>query len=115
MNPRHRDGLLALLALVGLMLPLGPDRWRRLRDPGAALVGVGAALAVEWAFLRYPERLLSLWERPAVNRGSALALVGGGALARRHPRFLVAGVWGLLTYLGLLGRLLWRDAATDNR
>lgn len=63
--------------------------------------------------------LLSLWERPAVNRGSALGLLGGALLARRRPRLLAAGIWGLATYFALLVGLLLRrngdEKAADGR
>lgn len=108
-----RDGLLAGLALVGLLWALGTDGRRRLRDPVAALLGVGTALTMEWAFLRYPERLLSLWERPLVSLGSALGLLAAGVAARDSPRLVAAGCWGLVTYLLLLARVL--GGGTDPR
>jgi hypothetical protein len=114
MDPQIRDGLLAGVSLATLL-----DTLRRraavdtLRDPIPVAGGVATALLVEWAFLRYP-KLLSWWERPAVNRGSVLGLVGVAALARRRPRLLAAGVWGLATYLALLGRLLLVRARSDS-
>ncbi|WP_254822285.1 hypothetical protein [Haloglomus halophilum] len=108
---RVRDGVLAGGCLASLLYVLGPDGRQRLRDPGAALAGIGCALALEWAFIRYPEQLLSLWERPAVNRGSALALLGGGLLARGAPRVLAAACWGLVTYFGLLVVLIVRRSS----
>ncbi|WP_276261446.1 hypothetical protein [Haloglomus litoreum] len=111
---RARDGTLAVLALLGLVGILGSEAGRRLRDPVAALGGVGTALAVEWAFLRYPDRLLSLWERPLVNRGSAVALVAGAFAVRRYPRMLAAGIWGLATYLVLLARVVLRDGGDQS-
>lgn len=110
MDPRIRDGVLACLGLAvfleGLRRQSSVDA---LRDPVAATAGVVAALLVEWAFLRYPERLLSWWERPVVHRTSSLGVCCGAALARRRSRLLAAGAWGLGTYLALLGRLLLRQ------
>jgi hypothetical protein len=99
---RLRDAVLAVGLLGGLLSLLGSDGRQRLRDPGAAIAGITAALVVEWAFLRYPDRLLSLWERPAINVGSALALLASGRFARGYPRVLAAACWGLVTYFGLL-------------
>lgn len=99
---RIRDAVLAVATLGGLLWLLGADGRQRLRDPLAAVTGVVTALVVEWAFLRFSDRLLSLWERPVVNRGSALALLAGGYLARGAPWALAAGCWGLMTYLGFL-------------
>jgi hypothetical protein len=110
MDPRHRDGLLAGGAVVAVLALLGRrDALDALGNPRAVATGVGSALLVEWAFLRYPERLLELWERPAVNVGSALGLVGGAVLARERPRLLAAAVWGLGTYFGLLSWSLATD------
>lgn len=108
-HERVRDGLLAagLLAVLLSMLRVNGDLGV-LRNPRAAGMGVGAALFAEFAFLSYPDRLLSLWERPAVNRGSTLGLLGGALLARRRPRLLAAGIWGLATYFALLVGLLLR-------
>jgi hypothetical protein len=112
MDPRHRDGLLAGGAVVAVLAMLvRRDALDALGDPRAAATGVGSALLVEWAFLRHPERLLELWERPAVNAGSALGLVGGAVLTRDRPCLLAAAVWGLGTYFGLLS---WSLAATDD-
>jgi hypothetical protein len=106
---RLRDAGLAGGMLVGLLILLDrSDGWRALRDPRAAATGVATALLVEWAFLRYPVRLLSLWERPVVNRGLPVVLL---TVARRwrQPRVLAAGVWGLATYVVLFVRLALRQ------
>lgn len=115
MDPRIRDGLLSCGVLVTLLGTLQRQAAvDALRDPIPAMGGAATALLVEWAFLRYPDRLLAWWERPAVNRGSALGLIGATVLARRRPRLLAAGVWGLATYLALLGRLLLGRAETGS-
>jgi len=97
------DGSLALACLAGLLglLPRSGDA-DALGDPVAALAGVGTALLVEAAFLRSPERLLDWWRRPPVAVGSAGCLVGAAAVARRTPRLLAVGAWGLVAYLVLL-------------
>lgn len=109
MDPRLRDGVLAGGTLAALLAGLRcRGAVEALRDPLVVVSGVTTALLVEWAFLRYPDRLLAWWERPAVNRGSALGVVGAAVLVRRRPRLLAAGAWGLATYLALLWRLLRR-------
>lgn len=108
MNPRHRDGLLAIVGvsilLVGsaVSVGLGP-----LVDPLAVVGGVVAAVLVEVAFLRYPGLLLSLWDRRGVPTTSLLVVVALGAAAVRYaPVAVGALVWGLATYLVLLGCVL---------
>ncbi len=99
----RRDGLLAAGTLavclaVGTLTDSDPFLdWR------AALLGVGGALAVEAVFLRYPERLLALWARPAVALAGAGAVAGLGLIALSvTPWVLGALTWGLGTYAILL-------------
>ncbi|WP_435194604.1 hypothetical protein [Natronomonas sp. EA1] len=100
MDPRHRDGLLALAALAGVFaLGAGGSMTR----PVAAAVGVFGALAIEVLFYRF-DALLALWEREWVRLGGlAVVLAGGYVLALvAGPWTLAALAWGLITYLGLL-------------
>ncbi|MFB6206749.1 MAG: hypothetical protein ABEJ05_09530 [Haloglomus sp.] len=116
MDPnRRRDGRRACGLFAALLALLARrDALDRLRDPAAALAGVGAALAAEWAFLRYQERLLTRWDRTGVNTGSAILFLASGILGRRRPRLLAAGAWGLLTYLSLLAGLVSRRDPTED-
>jgi hypothetical protein len=107
MDPRRRDDGLAAGALAALLALLARDgALEELRRPSAASIGVGAAALVEWPFLRYPDRLLALWDRPGVASAAGLGLVGAALVARRHARLVAAGVWGLVTYgvFRLLGK-----------
>ena len=104
----RRDGLLAASALVTLIAAgtliggVAP-----FLDPRAIVVGVGGALAIETAFLRYPERLLGLWARPTVALAGVGAVAGLGLLALwAAPWLLGALTWGLVTYVGLLACVL---------
>jgi hypothetical protein len=102
---RARDAT-AATAVLGAVLALlqrqgGLDA---LRDPVAAGAGLGCGLAVEWAFFRYPERLLRLWDQPLVAVASAATVLGAAWRCRRSPRLLAAAVWGLLPYFALLAR-----------
>ena len=108
MNPLYRDGLLAAVGLLVLLsgtvgaVGVGP-----VLDPTAVVGGVLVACLVEAAFLRSPEILLSLWERRGVPTASLLAVVALGAVAVRYaPAAVGALVWGLATYLALLGCVL---------
>ena len=108
MNPYLRDGL---LAVVGLFALLSATVWtvgvEPVLDPLAVAGGVFVALVVEAAFLRYPGLLHSLWERRGVPTASLLAVLACGVAAVRYGP-VVAGilVWGLATYLLLLGCVL---------
>jgi hypothetical protein len=100
----RRDGVLAGGALVALLVVGTLSDGDPVLDPRAVALGVGGALAIEVAFLRYPARLLGLWARPAV------ALAGVGTVASLGlvalwvtPWVLGALTWGLVTYLVLLG------------
>lgn len=108
MDPRHRDGLLAVVGLAGIsagaVRTVGPGP---LLDPLAVAGGVAAALLVEAAFLRYPERLLARWERRGVPAASLLAILAVGVAGLRYAPAVVGGLlWGLATYLALLGCVL---------
>lgn len=108
MRPEYRDGLLALvglLALAGLTAVTGGID--TLLDPVGIVAGVVVALAIEAVFLQYPSKALDLWERRGVPVVSLCALVVAGALAVRvAPWLLSVPVWGLVTYLCLLGCVL---------
>lgn len=94
---------LVILTATGVWLFGGDPFWR----PRAVVLGVGGALLVESAFLRYPERLLALWELPGVAPLAAGAVVAlGVAAATTAPWILAALCWGLGTYFGLLACLL---------
>lgn len=108
MNPLYRDGLLAVVGLLVLLsgtigtVGIGP-----VVDPPAVVGGVLVALLVEAAFLRYPVILHSLWERRGVPTASLIVVVALGAAAVRYaPLAVGALVWGLATYLALLGCVL---------
>lgn len=108
MNPRHRDGVLAVLGLAGLVTVVtattGPGA---LLDPRAVAVGVLGAVTVELAFLRYPERTLAVWERPGVPVAALAALFVSAVVAVRYVPWLVpACCWGLVVYLVLLACVL---------
>lgn len=105
MNPRLRDGLLAVAALVVLLaVAVLGGAVDAVTDPIAALVGVAGTLLLELGFLRYPERTRELWDRPLVQ-AVAFALVAGVGIAAIRSGLgwiLAALAWGLLTYLLLL-------------
>jgi DMSO reductase anchor subunit len=107
-NARHRDGLLALLGLAALLAGVaatGP--LRELLAPRAVVTGVVGALALEFCFLRYPDRLLAAWERRGVPMVAlATLLVAGVVAVRALPWLVSAAVWGLVVYLGLLACVL---------
>ena len=108
MNPLYRDGLLAAVGLLVLLSgTIGTVGVGPVLDPTAAVGGVLVALLVEAAFLRHPEILLSPWERRGVPTASLLVVVALGAAAVRYaPVAVGALVWGLATYLALLGCVL---------
>jgi uncharacterized membrane protein YoaK (UPF0700 family) len=107
-DPRHRDGLLAvagLCVLVAIASETGSAS--RLLDPRVAVVGVAGGLLVEVVFLRYPERALALWDRRGVPVLALAALLAVAVVAVRLAGWLVPVlVWGLLCYLALLACVL---------
>ena len=108
MRPEHRDGLLAVGGLAGLVgIAAATVGVGRLLDPGAAAAGVVVAVAVEVVFLRVPSRALGLWERRGVPvAGAGVVLAAGLVAVRTAPRLLGVPVWGLVTYFVLLGCVL---------
>lgn len=110
MDPRSRDGLLALATLV---LLVAVARWTGLAvdplDPAPAVVGVLGALALEAVLLRHPDRTRALWGRPAVRAVGVLSVLALALVAARTgtgPFVLAALGWGLLAYLALLAAVL---------
>ena len=108
MDPRHRDGLLAACTLLTVLAVTAvTGRTSAALHPGAVVGGVGGAVGLELAFLRYPDRLLTLWDRPGVAATASAAVLVAGVLAALTLRWLPwVLVWGLLTYLASLGCLL---------
>lgn len=108
MDPRHRDGLLAAGGLVALLAAAtAADALGAVADPLAAVAGVAGAVLLEVAFLRYPDRLLAVWERRGVPAAALLAaLVVGTVAVLTVPPGLGVLVWGLATYLVLLALVL---------
>lgn len=108
MDPRHRDGLLALCGLCGLTgLGVLTGHTATLADPLGIGVGVIAAVAVEVVFLWYPSQAMNIWKRQWVPLASLCVVLVAGVLAVTYvPVLLTAAVWGLLTYLVLLGCVL---------
>lgn len=99
----RRDGVLAGGALVALLAVGTLVAGAPFLDPRAVVLGVGGALAIEVAFLRYPERLLAVWARPVVALAGVGAVAGLGLVALwRAPWVLGALTWGLGTYAALL-------------
>lgn len=84
MDPRHRDGLLAVLGVAGLatvvVVTTSPAS---VFDPRAVATGTLGALVVEIAFLRYPDRLLGLWERRGVPLAAFVGLFAIATVALR--------------------------------
>jgi hypothetical protein len=106
---RLRDGTLAVVALCGLLDGLRRrERLYTLGSPGAGVIGVLGALAIEVLMLRHPERTRAAWERPSVRATALLGtVVLGRSLVRgRAPRGAAALCWGLVVYLFLLGVVL---------
>lgn len=105
MDPRRRDGLLALATctlLVAISILAG--RTAVLAAPLPALAGVVGSLALEVLLLRYPDRTRALWEQPRVQTAGVIATLAVGLLAWLvAPWLLGTLVWGLLAYLALLG------------
>jgi hypothetical protein len=104
----RRDAVLAAVALAVLLGLLVVDRTTgTLLGPVPAVSGVLGALLIELGFLRYPA-ITGLWERPAVQFGSVVAVVAGGTWAYGivGPPVVAVLCWGLLTYFLLLGAVL---------
>lgn len=91
--------LLGALAVAGSLASLA--------DPGAAVAGVVAALAVEWLFVAETPAG-TLWERRRVRAASVAALLGGSAALAwvTGPWILAAACWGVATYFALLALVL---------
>lgn len=108
MDPRHRDGLLAAAGLVALLAgAVAAEALGAVVDPLAAATGVAGAVLLEVAFLRYPDRLLAVWERRGVPLVGLLVVTAVGAVATLAvPAVLGVLVWGLATYLVLLAVVL---------
>ncbi|PSP99982.1 hypothetical protein BRC89_03090 [Halobacteriales archaeon QS_4_70_19] len=53
--------------------------------------------------------LLALRDRPVVSGGRLARASGAAVGSRRRPRLLAVACWGVLTYVGLLVRLVVRD------
>ena len=104
----RRDGVLAGAALAAVVvIGLLTSGAAAFGHPIAIGVGVVGALAVEAAFLRYPDGLLPVWDRSGVAvAGATAALALGVVGAWAVPWVLGAVGWGLGTYLGLLGCVL---------
>jgi hypothetical protein len=104
----RRDAVLAAVALAVLLGLLVVDRTTgTLLGPVPAVSGILGALLIELGFLRYPA-ITGLWERPAVQFGSVVAVVAGGTWAYGiiGPPVVAVLCWGLLTYFLLLGAVL---------
>jgi len=106
-RPVHRDGLLATIGLgclLGLTAVAGDPNW--LVRPVGVIAGIVTAVALEVLFVRYPH-MIALWERRGIPLLSLCALVAAGVIATRIAPWLIAvPVWGLVTYLVLLGCVL---------
>lgn len=105
-NPRHRDGILALvvtacLLAVAASTGLGVTTLFR---PTALVVGGLGALALELVMARFPERSRTLWARRSVRVASMLLVVAGGTLLATTAGgwVLTALLGGLTTYFVLL-------------
>ena len=108
MQSTTRDAILAATSAGALLAVLAVTAsLSALARPAVVATGVGAALAVEALFVA-DTPAAELWERPAVQAGSATALVVGAGLAvwALGPWVVAAVCWGLATYFGLLGLLL---------
>lgn len=98
---RYQDPVLAFVALSLLVsVTVVTDQQSVLIEPVAVLGGVAGALILEILFLRYPDRLLTLWTIPGVSVLAALLTLGAGVAAVWiAPALLGVLVWGLATYL----------------
>ncbi len=108
MADHRRDALLAVVALSALLGGLfATRRAAALARPGAVLVGVAGALALEGLFLR-ADRLATAWDRPAVWATATVATVACGAVGLWLGGAVVAAtlVWGLVAYLLLLAAVV---------
>ncbi|MFC7139021.1 hypothetical protein ACFQMA_04110 [Halosimplex aquaticum] len=112
-----RDALLAVVCGVALLTLLAvTESLSLLVRPGSAAAGIAAALAVEALFVA-DTPAGDLWERPAVQAGSVVALAAGGvvAVAVGGRWFVAAACWGVATYFVLLALVLtgvWNPTAS---
>lgn len=105
--PLYRDGLLAAAVCVATVLwslrsGVGGDA---LLHPYPAIGGVVGMVVLELVLLRFSDVTRLVWERPAVQ---ALAVAGtlGVAVVAVSIRFtwvVTVLVWGLVSYLALVG------------
>ncbi|WP_336325866.1 hypothetical protein [Halovenus sp. HT40] len=108
MHPQYRDGALALGGLCGLVaLAAATVGIGVLVDLLGIAAGVAVAVAVELVFLRYPSRAMGVWERRGVPVAALCLVLAAAVIAVQFvPWLLAVAVWGLLTYLVLLGCVL---------
>lgn len=108
MQSTTRDAILAATSAGALLVVLAVTAsLSTLAQPAVVATGVGAALAVEALFVA-DTPAAELWERTAVQAGSATALVVGAGLAVwvLGPWVAAAACWGVATYFALLALLL---------
>lgn len=108
MTRRHRDGVLALVATLGLVAGAAwSGSLAALATPGPLLVGAGGALALELLMAWFPERSAALWANAWVQALSTAGVVVAGLVAALvAPLLLAVLLGGLLAYFVLLALVL---------
>ncbi|WP_435062741.1 hypothetical protein [Halobaculum sp. EA56] len=117
MNPRRRDGLLALAATVALLagagaLGVAPASLLTPPAPLAAAAGACGAVAIELAMAARPDAARRAWADRRVRWGGTLLVAAGGPVAvavggAGAGRVAVAALaGGLLAYFLLLAGVL---------
>lgn len=104
MNPRRRDGLLAIVATAGIVTVAA---WRgtlsALRKPGLFVAGAAGTLGLELLLAWYPEQSADIWADSRVQAGSTIGVVALALFATFFAPWLLAVLLGgLLCYFVLL-------------
>lgn len=105
MSTRRTDAVSAAFVALAVWVAGRRDGLppRKLLRPVPFLGGAAAAVFVEAAFARWPERAARLWRRPAIRFGSPVALLAATlSVGRRSGAPHAATLGGLAGYFALL-------------